>query len=153
MEETFFSRLYEVTPSVEKYLERIGYTGKAEPTLECLNALISAHQRSVPYENLDVGRYHLPITLNIDHLYEKIVLNHRGGYCFENNTSFLSLLRGVGFDARPCMCRIMVGVPGVVPQVSHRASIITISPMPSSIRTRSPISGPGPVASSWKTGR
>ncbi len=125
MEETLFSKYYEKTPDVEKYLARIGFTGKPELTLECLAALTDAHQKTVPFENVDVSDYHLPVNLGIEHLYDKIVLNHRGGYCFENNTSFLSLLRGLGFDARPCMCRVTRD-PSGLSSIRHKGTIVTL---------------------------
>ena len=41
---------------VAAYLERIGYTGPAEPTLENLRAMHRAHFLNVPFENLDIAR-------------------------------------------------------------------------------------------------
>jgi len=35
------------------YFSRISYTGPAEPTLDVLTALVAAHNRSIPFENLD----------------------------------------------------------------------------------------------------
>lgn len=125
METTLFSKYFEKTPDVEKYLERIGFTGKLELTLECLEELTTAHQKAVPFENIDIVDYHLPVNLSIEHLYDKIVTNHRGGYCFENNTSFLSLLRGLGFDARPCMCRVTKDASELAP-IRHKATIVTV---------------------------
>ena len=38
---------------VTGYLSRIAYTGPTEPTLDVLTALVAAHNRSIPFENLD----------------------------------------------------------------------------------------------------
>ncbi|MFT7809148.1 arylamine N-acetyltransferase, pineal gland isozyme NAT-3-like [Arapaima gigas] len=81
---------------VEKYLKRIGCTGPLMPTLESLRHIHRRHLLSVPFENLTVhsgGQ----VRLELPHLYEKIVLQHRGGFCFENNGIFSWLLDQLGF--------------------------------------------------------
>ena len=50
--------------SVQKYLERIGYTGSLECSLENLSALQQAHVMDVPYENLDIMAG-LPVSLSM----------------------------------------------------------------------------------------
>ena len=35
------------------YFSRISYIGPTDPTLEVLAALVAAHNRSIPFENLD----------------------------------------------------------------------------------------------------
>lgn len=81
------------------YLQRIGYTGSLEPTLTTLNAIQAAHLESIPYENLDIhlGR---KLILNQTRAYEKIVLEKRGGWCFEMNSLFAWALRKMGFQVQ-----------------------------------------------------
>jgi len=45
----------EVTGAVDvaAYFDRIGYQGPAEPTVETVRAIVAAHNRSIPFENLD----------------------------------------------------------------------------------------------------
>ena len=78
------------------YLERIGYDGPLEPTLETLAGLQRAHMLSVPFENLDIhlGR---ELVLDPDRVEEKVVGRRRGGWCFELNGLFCVLLRDLGF--------------------------------------------------------
>jgi N-hydroxyarylamine O-acetyltransferase len=85
------------------YFERVGYTGSAEPTLENLRKLQSAHAMSVPFENLSI---HMPreIVLDVDLLFAKIVGERRGGYCFEQNGLFGSVLREMGYDVQRIEC-------------------------------------------------
>jgi N-hydroxyarylamine O-acetyltransferase len=85
--------------NLQTYLKRIGYTGNLEPNLETLNALQAAHLSSIPYENLDI---HLGRTLPIDETraYQKLVLEKRGGWCYEMNTLFAWALRQIGFEVR-----------------------------------------------------
>ena len=88
-----------MTLDVTKYLERIGYKTNPDQSLGCLERLQSCHQLTVPFENLDVfvGRNKL---LNINVLYERIVLERRGGWCHELNGLFSWLLRHIGFEVK-----------------------------------------------------
>ena len=52
----------------------------------------------MPFENLDVIRK-VPIYLNLQRIYEKIVSRKRGGYCYELNGLFNWLLTELGYDA------------------------------------------------------
>lgn len=109
-------------------LKRIGYTGEVALTKECLDDLIFSCQCNVPYDNLDVFDYGREVLLDAESLFNKIVVNGRGGYCFELNGFFFRILKGLGFDVQPCFCRIMFG-PVTGPQdnfIDHRASIVTL---------------------------
>ena len=77
---------------IDAYLERIGYRGSREPTVETLKRLHRAHMLTVPFENLDIplGR---PIVLSLPLLYDKIVRRRRGGFCYELNGLFAWLLQ------------------------------------------------------------
>ncbi|CAJ1082295.1 arylamine N-acetyltransferase 2-like [Xyrichtys novacula] len=82
---------------VKTYLTRIGYSGPAEPTLDVLRSVHLHHQLSVPFENLTVhsgGRVQLDLRL----FYEKIVIQRRGGFCYETNGLFSWMLRKLGFQ-------------------------------------------------------
>ncbi len=53
-------------------LERIGYNGPTEPTLDNLQSLQHQFLLTVPFENLEIG-LGVPISLDIDDIYGKIV--------------------------------------------------------------------------------
>ena len=93
---------------------------------ETLDTLIRAHQRSVPFENLDVYDADADISLGVPALYDKIVLRRRGGYCFELNGAFIALLKSLGYDCYSVAVRIMPDMPLLMP-LAHRATIVTIS--------------------------
>jgi N-hydroxyarylamine O-acetyltransferase len=95
---------------LEAYLARIGYLGPRAPTLEVLRALTAAHAQAIPFENLDVllGRR---IALDVDALFDKLVRQRRGGYCFEQNGLFLHVLATLGFDVRPLSARVRLDRP------------------------------------------
>ena len=81
---------------VSLYTRRIEYEGSLEPSFATLRALHLAHLRTVPFENLDIhlGR---PIRLDRAALFDKIVKRRRGGFCYELNGLFASLLQRLGF--------------------------------------------------------
>ena len=81
---------------IDEYLKRIRYRGPLHPDLASLTALHRAHLRAIPYENLDVqlGR---PVTIERPQIFEKIVRNRRGGWCYEINGLFGWALAELGF--------------------------------------------------------
>ena len=71
----------DMTLDLAAYFERIGYRGAADPTLEVLQDLVTAHTQAIPFENLDplLG---VPIDdLRPEALTDKLVRRRRGGYC------------------------------------------------------------------------
>jgi N-hydroxyarylamine O-acetyltransferase len=104
---------------LDAYLARIGYDGPRTPTLAVLSDLTAAHSQAIPFENLDVllGRR---IELGIDAVFEKLVRQRRGGYCFEQNGLFLHVLTALGFEARPLSARVRIDRPrDVTPPRTH----------------------------------
>lgn len=104
------------------YLARIGYEGPVAPSIETLRALHLSHVLTVPFENLDI---HLgcPISLEPSHLFRKIVLGRRGGYCFELNGLFALLLEEFGFAVTRLAARVLYGAEGVRPR-SHQILLV-----------------------------
>ena len=82
--------------NVDAYLERIGYAGPLEPSVDTLAALQRAHMLTVPFENLDIGRGRR-LVLDREPIFDKIVNRRRGGWCFELNQLFAGLLGELGF--------------------------------------------------------
>ncbi len=97
------------------YLLRIGVRGELRPDLETLRALHLGHATSIPFENLDI-QMGLPIPLDLASLQAKLVRQRRGGYCFEQNTLFLAVLKAVGFEVIACEARVRLGTPEVLPR-------------------------------------
>ncbi|WP_394120007.1 arylamine N-acetyltransferase [Planococcus donghaensis] len=81
------------------YLNRFKASPVQEHYLQNLAELQSLHMQNIPFENLDVLR-RTPIYLNINSIYDKIVNQHRGGYCYEINGLFHWLLNELGFEAK-----------------------------------------------------
>ncbi|MEJ7469568.1 arylamine N-acetyltransferase, partial [Staphylococcus warneri] len=64
----------------------------SEPSLEALNDYATRFMYTVPFENINVQNG-IPISVDINDLYHKIVDNHRGGFCYELNTLFQAYLK------------------------------------------------------------
>jgi N-hydroxyarylamine O-acetyltransferase len=90
---------------LDAYFARIGYAGPHQPTLATLHAIAAAHVQSIPFENLDVllGR---GINLDPAAVFQKLVHDRRGGYCFEQNGLFLLVLETLGFRVVPLSARV-----------------------------------------------
>ncbi|MFD1030586.1 arylamine N-acetyltransferase family protein [Metaplanococcus flavidus] len=82
-----------------KYLQRFDAYPIEENYLQDLARLQSLHMQHIPFENLDVIRK-VPIYLNLESIYDKVVNQGRGGYCYELNGLFCWLLQQLGFDAK-----------------------------------------------------
>lgn len=106
------------------YLARIGYEGALTLSIETLRGLHRAHVMTVPFENLDI---HLGRAISLDpaDLFRKIVVDRRGGYCFELNGLFALLLEDVGFAVTRLAARVSSGAEGVRPR-SHQLLMVTL---------------------------
>ena len=87
------------------YLDRIGYNGDIKPDAQTLQGLHGAHMLRVPFENLNIVQK-LPILLTEEALWDKIVVQKRGGFCYELNGLFAWLLQELGFDVTYLNARV-----------------------------------------------
>jgi len=84
---------------LDAYLERLGLGGEElPPTRDTLCRLQEAHLLKIPFENLDVV-WKRHIQLDEELLFQKIVGERRGGFCYELNGLMTAILRKLGFDA------------------------------------------------------
>ena len=84
---------------VKNYLERISHSGGREPSLKNLSILQREHSKAIPFENTYVLKK-MPINLNKEWIYDKIMNKGRGGFCFEVNYLFYLLLKDLGYDVK-----------------------------------------------------
>lgn len=118
-----------MTLDLNGYFDRIGYGGAAEPNLDVLRDLVSAHSRAIPFENLDpvMG---VPVDdLSPSALTEKLVHRRRGGYCYEQNGLMGYVLAEVGFRVRRLAGRVVWMLPpdAPVPAQAHTVLAVTFS--------------------------
>ena len=108
------------------YLSRIGLSEPVTTDLMGLNRLIQAHLTHVPFEALDVWGTGAVPGLEIPELYEKIVVNRRGGYCFELNSLFCCLLNALGFEAYLVIASLLNEAGEAAPP-AHSAIVCTLN--------------------------
>ena len=82
---------------IEKYLERIKYTGGHEVNLDNLALLQKLNLIHIPFENTGVLRK-IPIILEKDALFKKLITEKRGGIFPEVKHLFNLLLEHLGYE-------------------------------------------------------
>jgi arylamine N-acetyltransferase len=118
----------DMTLDLDGYFERIDYHGAVAPTFDVLQDLITAHTRTISFENLDplLG---VPIDdLSPEALTDKLVRRRRGGYCYEHNGLMGYVLEELGFGVRRFGARVVwtlaAGAP--VPSQTHTLLVVTL---------------------------
>lgn len=115
-----------MTFEIEKYLERTGLSGRKIPvTPEGLAMLQLAQASAIAFENMDPLTGLVP-DLAPAALWQKLVVNRRGGYCLELNALFGQALDALGFAARPVLGRVRMGAPTGGPR-SHHAFVVSFA--------------------------
>jgi N-hydroxyarylamine O-acetyltransferase len=114
-----------VSIDLDAYFKRIGYSGDRRPTLEMLRALHRLQPASIAFENLSplMGD---PVPLDAASLHAKMVGGGRGGYCFEQNLLFASVLEALGFTFRYLTGWPRWGVTGALQPRTHLLLLIEI---------------------------
>lgn len=99
------------------------------PDMATLRRIQRAFVTTVPFENLAIvgdphgSRDGPGVTLSVSHLYEKLVRERRGGYCFELNGLAHWLLSELGYDIDRVAARI-TGGGGVQLPANHHSNIV-----------------------------
>ena len=90
---------------IDAYLARIGLSGR--PSLAEIHR---SHVHAIPFENLDpsCGR---AVSLDVDHLAQKIVHGRRGGYCFEQNLLLKAAYEALGAEVETYLARVRWRAP------------------------------------------
>ncbi|MBL8893848.1 MAG: arylamine N-acetyltransferase [Rhizobiales bacterium] len=100
---------------LKHYFRRIGYDGSPRPDYETLRAVHQLQNDAVTYENLDVqlGRR---VGRDLAPIFEKIVAEGRGGWCYEQNELLGWALSEIGFQ-------VTQHAGGVARDVNGQASV------------------------------
>jgi N-hydroxyarylamine O-acetyltransferase len=121
-----FEYYYEINRvNIDSYLKRINYRGSLAPTAETLRDLQIAHLLTVPFENLSIHAKEA-IVLETEALFGKIVERRRGGFCYEVNGLFASLLSNLGFQVEMLAAEVANADGGFGPNFDHMALMVTL---------------------------
>ena len=118
-----YEEFYYNIEDTEAYLRRIHMDPASfRPDREHLNELLYKHHRFVPFDNLNVWDKAEQPSLKIPDLFKKIVIDRRGGYCYEMNALLEAALRTLGYDCYGVEIRITRG-RDFVPPFRHRGVV------------------------------
>ncbi|MBT9268001.1 arylamine N-acetyltransferase [Pseudomonas sp. MG-9] len=108
------------------YLQRLGFDAPPAPTLETLRQLQLRHTGVFAFENLSTITG-APVLIDLASVEQKVLHGGRGGYCYELNNLFLTLLLELGFEARGISGRVVLAQPeGTWAARTHRLSLVVI---------------------------
>lgn len=91
----YFNKPKSIEIDVDAYLKRINCQ-KESVGVDYLRRLHYQHLLHIPFENLDI-HYKNNIILDYKKIFQKVVLQKRGGFCYELNGLFYHLLFHLGF--------------------------------------------------------
>ncbi|HEY9675182.1 MAG TPA: arylamine N-acetyltransferase [Waterburya sp.] len=104
---------------LDAYFQRIGYSGDRTPTLRTLQSIHQHHAEAIAFENLNPFLKQ-SVPLDLKSLQQKLIYEGRGGYCFEQNLLFRSVLIAVGFQVTNLAARVLFNLPeGRITPRSH----------------------------------
>ncbi|MGE8553112.1 MAG: arylamine N-acetyltransferase family protein [Chryseobacterium jejuense] len=91
---------------LEKYLKRIHYSGDLGANMEVLKRIHQLHPKHIPFENIDSYTGIVP-SLDLEHVFQKLVMESRGGYCYEQNLLLSDVLQYLGFKVQLQLGRVL----------------------------------------------
>ncbi|NBB33728.1 arylamine N-acetyltransferase [Pseudomonas kielensis] len=112
---------------IDLYLQRLGFATPPAPTLETLAELQLRHTSTFVFENLSplAG---LPVPLDLPSVQHKVLLEGRGGYCYELNNLYMTLLLHLGYQVRGITGRVVMNAPqDAWAARTHRLTLVTLN--------------------------
>jgi len=109
---------------VQNYLSTLGLSEEIK-TLSDINLLIQAHQKMFAFSSLKVLLKE-NISLELKDIYYSIVVQKRGGYCFEHNKLLYEVLKALNFDVEFYLARVVNNTHSETPKVplTHRFTLL-----------------------------
>jgi N-hydroxyarylamine O-acetyltransferase len=108
---------------LDQYFARIGFSGAASANLDTLQHLHYLHPLAIAFENIDSFLGHSP-SLQETSVFNKLVVQQRGGYCFEHNQLLLRVLSSIGFQLQALSARVIL--PDHVPPRTHMVLVVNL---------------------------
>jgi N-hydroxyarylamine O-acetyltransferase len=110
---------------IAAYLDRIACNRSIKPTLKFLRELHRNHLYQIPFENLSI---HLKqqIILDVQRIFNKVIIQKRGGFCYELNGLFLHLLKQLGYYVKIISARVYAENGEIGDEFDHMALIVYI---------------------------
>jgi N-hydroxyarylamine O-acetyltransferase len=121
------------SPDIPGYIGRLGLpigspASWPAPDLATLRDLVARHVLRVPFENASVLRGE-PIVLDPAALVGRLVGTRRGGFCYQLNGAFSSLLVALGYEVELLAARFH-SEPAMEPRFGHLAMRVSLDDVP-----------------------
>ena len=108
---------------ITEYLDVLDLS-PGEPSLDLLSQIVRAHVATFAFSSIG-PRLGDELPLDVDALFDRIVVRRRGGYCFEQNGLLFEVLRDLGFDVEMYLARV-IHDQDTHPGLTHRVSIVAL---------------------------
>ncbi|NDV23148.1 arylamine N-acetyltransferase [Desulfovibrio sp. JC022] len=106
---------------VENYLRILNLHGR-KSDLNFISDLVARHVATFPF--CSVGcQLGDDLLLDFESLYRRIIINRRGGYCFEQNGLFFGILKELGFSPKLYLARVIYN-QDIHPGLTHRITVV-----------------------------
>jgi N-hydroxyarylamine O-acetyltransferase len=111
--------------NINYYFSRFLAKKPDSPTYESLAALQNKHMLHVPFENLDVLSQ-TPIIIDLERIFQKVIVNLRGGFCYELNGLFGWLLKESGYEVSYVSATVKKPDGTWTIEGSHATNLVTV---------------------------
>ncbi len=104
-----------------KYLHELGLDGR-NLDFNFLKDINTRHVAAFPFSSVGC-RLGDELPLDVESLYQRIVLRRRGGYCFEQNGLMYEILEELGFSVKLYLARVIYN-QDTHPGLTHRITMV-----------------------------
>ncbi len=106
---------------VREYLRALGLHTR-EPGFGLLNDMVARHVATFAFSSVGslLGEY---LPLDFESLFQRIVVQRRGGYCFQHNGLMFGILEELGFSPTLYLARVIYN-QNTHPGLTHRISMV-----------------------------
>lgn len=109
---------------INEYLKLLKIDKPLE-NIEDISILIKQHIKTFAFSSAKVVLKE-DISLELEDIYQNLVLKKRGGYCFEHNKLFYEVLKYLGFNVKFYLARVVNNSDIEVPQ-THRFTLLDLN--------------------------
>lgn len=106
---------------IQHYLQTLEL-GPRKPDFDLLCAMTQRHVATFPFSSVNC-RLGIELPLDFESLFRRIVVEQRGGYCFEHNGLFYQVLQELGYTPQLYLARVIYD-RNTHPGLTHRISVI-----------------------------
>ena len=110
--------------NLQSYLKSVSVM-HPEFSITFIRKLQNVHLGTFPFSNLGV-LLHENLSLESEALFDRVVTQRRGGYCFEQNKIFFEVLKSLGFQCDIVLAKVLHNRDIDVPR-THRITKIALS--------------------------